>query len=166
MTDRDWEAASRTRLERNAAHVVTRLRGVADRMEAEARGIGANGQYVRGAAQMVRELTWGVANLNLSTLFDAAQDAQDARTEKLTATATVERTSTTAEADKMAGAVKALAAMREMAKGWAEGAAQNEIDLGRRDRKPTDEQEFVLADILTMINDAARKVGVEGAIRS
>lgn len=67
---------------------------------------------------------------------------------------------TTREADKLAGSVNALAAMERVAKGWADGAAQNEIDMGRRDRKPSDRQEFVLADILRMLDDAAREVGV------
>ena len=58
------------------------------------------------------------------------------------------------------GAVKALAAMERAAKGWAEGAAENEEAMARRDRKPSDEQPFVLADILNMIDDAAREVGV------
>lgn len=66
----------------------------------------------------------------------------------------------TPETNKLVGACNALAAMARAAKGWAEGSAQNEIDLGRRDRKPADEQEFRLADILNMINDAAREVGV------
>jgi hypothetical protein len=58
------------------------------------------------------------------------------------------------------GAVNALAAMERAAKGWADGAAENEEAMGRRDRKPSDEQPFVLADILNMIDDAAREVGV------
>lgn len=70
------------------------------------------------------------------------------------------RISVTAQADKLAGAVKALAAMERAAKGWAEGAAENDEAMGRRDRKPSDQQPFVLADILNMIDDAAREVGV------
>jgi len=66
----------------------------------------------------------------------------------------------TREADKLAGAVKALAALEMAAKGWAQGAAENDVALGRRDRKPSGEQTFVLADILNMIDDAAREVGV------
>lgn len=66
----------------------------------------------------------------------------------------------TPETNKLVGACNALAAMASAAKGWAEGSAQNEIDMSRRDRKSVDEQEFRLADILNMINDAAREVGV------
>lgn len=36
----------------------------------------------------------------------------------------------------------------------------NDEAMGRRDRKPAGEQEFVLANILNMIDDAAREVGV------
>lgn len=68
--------------------------------------------------------------------------------------------SSTRETDKLAGAVNALAAMVRAAKDWAEGSAENDEAMGRRDRKPAGEQEFVLVDILNMINDAAREVGV------
>lgn len=61
---------------------------------------------------------------------------------------------------RLNGCVKALTAMAQAAKGWAEGSAENEEAMGRRDRKPAEEQEFRLADILNMINDAAREVGV------
>lgn len=74
--------------------------------------------------------------------------------------ANTERTSVTAEADKLAGAVNALAAMARAAKGWADGSAENDGSMGRWDCKPSDEQEFVLADILNMIDEAAREVGV------
>jgi hypothetical protein len=66
----------------------------------------------------------------------------------------------TEHADTQAGRILALAAMERVAKGWADGAAENEEAMGRRDRKPSDEQPFVLADILNMIDDAAREVGV------
>jgi len=59
------------------------------------------------------------------------------------------------------GAEKALAAMKDAAQGWAEGAAENDEAMGLRDRKPADEQEFRVADILNMIDDAAREVGVK-----
>ena len=61
---------------------------------------------------------------------------------------------------RLHGKTLALAAMERAVKGWADGAAENEEALGRRDRKPSDEQPFVLADILNMIDDAAREVGV------
>jgi hypothetical protein len=72
----------------------------------------------------------------------------------------VERTSVTAEADRMAGATAALAAMVETAEAWAEGSHANQVAMGRRDVQPISEQTFVLADILRMVDDAARDVGV------
>jgi hypothetical protein len=68
--------------------------------------------------------------------------------------------SPTREADKLAGAVKMIVAMQEVAKGWAETSHENQVAMGHRDVKPVHEQTFVLADILNMINDAAREVGV------
>jgi hypothetical protein len=68
--------------------------------------------------------------------------------------------SPTREADKLAGAVKMIVAMQEVAKGWAEISHENQVGMGHRDVKPVHEQTFVLADILNMINDAAREVGV------
>ena len=97
-----------------------------------------------------RDLTPGLGFL-MGRMADDLEAAQPVYTD---------RTSVTAEADKLAGAVNALAAMERAAKGWADGAAENEEALGRRDRKPSDEQPFVLADILNMIDDAAREVGV------
>lgn len=73
---------------------------------------------------------------------------------------TVERTSETAQADKMAGAVAALAAMERTAKGWADTAHENDASMGRQNTLPSGQQPFVLADILRMIDDAAREVGV------
>ena len=58
------------------------------------------------------------------------------------------------------GAEKALAAMAGQAKGWAEGSAENQQAMGSRDARPAHEQEFMLADILRMVDDAAREAGV------
>ena len=169
MTDRDWEAAARRRLEHLVADTVSRVRDTAEEIEREARrNIEKAAQadrllsfhtYPRVAAQVVHSVHTMVFNLHIDALINAANDAEAARTEKLTAIA--ERTSATAQADKLAGAVKALEAMREMAKGWAQGSAENDMSAKRYDRKSADEQEFVLSDILAMINDAAREVGVE-----
>lgn len=62
--------------------------------------------------------------------------------------------------DTQAGRILALAAMERVAKNWAVDAAKNEEAMDRRDRLPSDKQPFVLADILRMIDDAAREVGV------
>lgn len=170
MTERNWETSARARLERLVAETVTRIRDAADQIERDARGHvksaadekrGLEFQtYTRVAGQVVHSVQTLLFNLALENLIDAASDAEAARTERLSGTTHTDRTSVTAEADKLAGAVNALAAMASAAKGWAEGSAQNEIDLGRRDRQPTEAQPFVLADILNMINDAAREVGV------
>jgi hypothetical protein len=86
--ERDWEEAARKRLERSFASVVIRLRALADRVEAEVEhGLKAvekdrSRSYVRIIGTVVHEITWGLANLNLSTLTDAAQDAQEAREQK------------------------------------------------------------------------------------
>lgn len=58
------------------------------------------------------------------------------------------------------GASSALDAMMCVAKSWAEGAAENDEAMGRRDHRAAKDQPFFLADILNMINDAAREVGV------
>lgn len=174
MTGRDWESVARHRLERLVAETVSRVRDAADQVERDARGhvkSAAEDQraiefqtYPRVAGQVVHTVQTLLFNLPLEGLVDAANDAESARTEKLTAQ--VERTSTTAEADKMAGAVKALTAMREIAKGWAEQSAEEDKAREVQDPKSAHRQEFRLSDILTMINDAAREVGVEGAIQS
>jgi hypothetical protein len=56
------------------------------------------------------------------------------------------------------GAQVALDAMRRVAQDWAEGAAEEDISREVRDPKRYDEQVFALADILEMVNDAARQV--------
>ena len=184
MTDRDWETASRARLERLVADTITRVRDVADEMERQARNNIRKAAeddrflsfhtYPRVTAQIIHSVHTMVFNLHMDGLIGAANDAESARTEKLTAIA--ERTSATAEADRLAGAVKALTAMRDMAKGVvkmvavmqgaAEGRAEEGEDRGELAPKSTDDPEFRLSEILAMINDAARKVGVEGEIRS
>jgi hypothetical protein len=162
MTDTrktDIEEIERGHMERSLAGVVGQIRRVADQIEAEARrGIldAAEGSYewstyTRVASQVIHTMTWGVANANFQRLIETAADADAARIEKKLAAA---------DTMKGAGAVDALAAMERAVKGWASGATENDIAMGRRDVKPSDEQPFVLADILNMINDAAREVGV------
>lgn len=62
--------------------------------------------------------------------------------------------------DQKTGAVNALAAMERAAKLWATGSAEEEKAHKGAFSKGSDEQEFMLADILQMIDDAAREVGV------
>lgn len=92
--------------------------------------------------------------------YEGIMGRLDAILSKMPTAPHLETASPTRETDKPAGAVNALAAMVRAAKGWAEGSAENDEAMGRRDRKPAGEQEFVLADILNMIDDAAREVGV------
>jgi hypothetical protein len=77
--------------------------------------------------------------------------------------------SDTREADKLAGAVNALAAMARTARGWAEGAYENAQAMGHRDVRAPEDQVFFLPDILNMVDDAAREIGVTttyGTVRS
>jgi hypothetical protein len=162
MTERErsWEASARKRLERLVAETVSRVRDAADQIEREAKDhltSAAKDQrnlefqtYSRVAAQAIHTVQTLVFNLAMESLIDAASDAEAARTERLTV-----------HVDTQAGRILALAAMERTAKSWADGAAENEEAMGRRDRKPSDEQPFVLADILTMIDDAAREIGVD-----
>jgi len=87
--DRAWEEASRKRLERAVAAAVSRLRAMADQIEAEAKhnikaaqdGGTDYASYGRVAQQVVHEMIWGLANTNLSNVIDAATDADKARQE-------------------------------------------------------------------------------------
>jgi hypothetical protein len=158
------EAGARTRLMRNVVSVVSRLHDLADRIERESergidRAVKGETTYAQVATMVVHEVTWGVANTNLSNVIDAADSADQMRNDKEKAEQEARRDDTPVTNQKT-GAVNALAAMQRAVKGWAEGAVDNEIAMDRRDIKPADEQPFVLADILNMINDAAREVGV------
>jgi hypothetical protein len=163
MTERDWESSARARLEKLVADTLDRMRSAADEIEREARRNIASAAsdkrdlefqtYPRASGQVIHSVQTMLFNLKLDSLIDAATDAEAAWTEKRAAE------KVTGDPDSQAGRILALAAMASAAKGWAEGSAQNEIDLGRRDRKPAEEQEFRLSDILNMINDAAREVG-------
>lgn len=173
MTERDWEASARARLERLVAETVSRVRDTADQIERDARSHVASAAkpardiefqtYARVAAQAIHTIQTLVFNIGMENLIDAASDAEAAWTEKRNAEKLAEPPypgSSDQTSAKGKGAVDALAAMERAAKGWADGAAENEEAMGRRDRKPSDEQPFVLADILNMIDDAAREVGV------
>lgn len=216
-------------LREGVASRVRRLRDLVDRIERDAeRAIQqaeqGRGTYGRVVGEIDHEITWGIANLQMSTLASTATDADIAHAEangrgaadnspdeSLNAVLAVlakceqmrqetadvpggvgwifadefeaviraampgadaniahakgngaTRAAAIVKADdtSAAGRILSLAAMERAAKGWAESAAQNDVDLDRRDRKPSDEQTFVLADILRMIDDAAREVGV------
>ena len=90
MNDRDWEEASVKRLETTVASVVARLHQLADRIAEEATANIDNARtertdystYGRVAERVVHEVTWGLANLNLPNVIDAASDAAAAHTEK------------------------------------------------------------------------------------
>jgi hypothetical protein len=99
MTELDWEAASRKRLESNVAAVVAKVHAMADRIAREAEisirdaegGLHQNWTYIRVAERMVHEVSWGVANLHLAGVIDAANDAQAARVEKAQKTGLLSR---------------------------------------------------------------------------
>jgi len=169
---RTWEASARGRLERNVARLVKLVRTVADEIERETARDIANAAradrplefqtYPRVVGNIANKLGTLSFNGHLDSLIDAAAEAEAARIETLAEVKAITNApSLTREADKLAGAVNALAALERAAKGWADGAAENDEARGVRDRKPSDQQEFVLADILNMIDDAAREVGVE-----
>jgi len=92
MAERDWEAASRERLEKVVADAVDRIRQSADQIEREARrniGNAAKDErglefqtYVRAAGQVVHEVQTLAFNLPLESLIDAAADAEKARNDK------------------------------------------------------------------------------------
>lgn len=164
MADIDMEQIQRERLDKLLGGVVRRLKDLTERVNLEAiRGVvnaaeGTHGwsTYVYAVAQVEHELAWGFANLNMSQVINAAADADRARAEKVVP---VDRDDTPMT-NRKTGAVEALAGVAQAAKGWAEGTHQNQVSMGHRDVKNPDEQEFVLADILNMVDDAARQVGV------
>jgi len=95
MTERDWEAAARRRVEGLLAGVVDDLRRTADDIERESK------QHVESAAKAERDYEWqgyprvaGQAvhalqtllfNLKLDSLIEAAAEAEKAHTEKASA---------------------------------------------------------------------------------
>lgn len=95
MTERDWEEASRARLEKLMADTVERIRDTAAEIEREARrniASAAKGNrdldfhtYPRAASQVTHSIQTLVFNLKLDSLVDAATEAERAREEKRTA---------------------------------------------------------------------------------
>lgn len=92
MTERDWEADARRRLERVVAQIVNKVRDSADNIEREARititsAAKSNRDlefqtYNRVAAQITHEVHTLLANLYLDNLINSAGDAEKARYEK------------------------------------------------------------------------------------
>lgn len=92
MTERNWEASARARLERLVAVTVDRLRATADQIERDTRGHISSAAaeerqmafqtYARVAGQVVHTVQTMVFNLALESLIDAASDAEAARTER------------------------------------------------------------------------------------
>lgn len=92
MTERDWEASSRRRLDKLVTETVERIRDAADEVEREARRnteMAAKGErdlefqtYPRVAAQLTHTVQTLLFNLKLDSLVDAAVDAERARWEK------------------------------------------------------------------------------------
>jgi hypothetical protein len=92
QTERDWEAAARSRLEKVTAGVVDDLRKVADDIEREAKHNLTSAAkterdyewqgYPRAAGQVVHSLQTLLFNLKLDSLIDAAADAEKAHNEK------------------------------------------------------------------------------------
>lgn len=102
MTEHDWEAAARTRLENLVTDIVARIRSTADEIERDARRNIANAAeqnrgldfqtYPRAAGQVVHEMQTLIFNLKVESLIDAAAEAERARTEKAVQTRTLSTT--------------------------------------------------------------------------
>lgn len=92
MTERDWEASARGRLERLVAETVSRVRDAADQIERDARSHVASAAkperdiefqtYARVAAQAIHTIQTLVFNIGMENLIDAASDAEKAWMEK------------------------------------------------------------------------------------
>lgn len=160
MSDRDWEAMARTRLEQLVADTVSRVRDAADELEREARrNISSAAQqtrqiefqtYPRVAGQLVAKVQTMLFNLKMDNIIDAAADAEAARTEKH------------GPADPMADrATIALGKVLEAIEGWEEGARENHEALCHRGELVGDEcwTNWKRGDIERMVDDAAREVG-------
>jgi hypothetical protein len=159
MTDRDWEAAAAARLQRTIDHLVSRMRATADQIERESvRNIKAAAErgseyasYARVAGQAIHEMHSMVVNANGANIIDAAYDADQSRQEKKVV-----------GLGEQAAKSTALAAMLGTLDGWIEGQRANHDALGHR-AEPVGEEcwrQFAPADIRSMVNDAAREVGV------
>lgn len=92
MTERDWEAAARRRLEGLLAGVVSDLRDAADEIEREGKNNLESATkterdyewqgYPRAAGQAVHRLQTLLFNLKLDSLIEAAADAEKAHDDK------------------------------------------------------------------------------------
>jgi hypothetical protein len=92
MTERNWEASARGRLERLVAETVSRIRDTADQIEREARSHIASAaaderelefqNYPRVAGQLLHSLQTLTFNIGVESLIDAASDAETARIER------------------------------------------------------------------------------------
>ena len=167
---RDWEASARGRVERVLAGLVSDLRDAADDLEREGKHnleSAAKAErdyewqgYPRVAGQAVHRLQTLIFNLKLDSLMDAAADAEAARTEKL---APPQSPITDHYEDGVKhGAEKALRVLLEEIDGWIEGARENHDALDHRGESAGDEcwTRWAPADFRSMVNDAARRVGV------
>ncbi len=66
------------RLFAHQARIAAQLRSLADRVERQkpAMSVRSAHPYASLASDIIHEVTWGVANLNLSSLTEAAADAE------------------------------------------------------------------------------------------
>jgi hypothetical protein len=165
MTERNWEASARARLERLVAETVGRIRDTADQIERDARGhvkSAAEDQraiefqtYPRVAGQVVHTVQTLLFNLALENLIDAAADVEAART------ARIDTGGPLGKAGER-GAHRALAKLLGVLDGWIEGARSNHDGLDHRGEPMGSEcwTQFHPSDIRRMVNDAAREVGL------
>lgn len=98
--------------------------------------------------------------LDLGKLADQLQQMRDQVVRAQAGTAAVFGPRQHIEDVREAAMHAALSRVVDEARGWAEGCAQNQIDMDVRDWKPADKQEFVLADIIRIVNDAAKSIGI------
>lgn len=103
--------------------------------------------FARVAEAIVHEVTWGMANLNLSALVDIAAEADKVRL-----------TATVAQPDPGNVLTQVALAARE----WAKTAYENDrsrVTAGSEVLEPRDQQ-FVTSDIDLMLNQVARSMGL------
>jgi hypothetical protein len=92
MTERDWEASARKRLDNLVADTVKRIRDTADEIEREAKRDVASAAadkrnftfqtYPKIPGRVIHSIQTMFFNLPLDSLVDAGNDAEAARTEK------------------------------------------------------------------------------------
>jgi hypothetical protein len=165
--ERDWEEAARNRLTRSIGSAVSRLRDTADLIEREAKyNLEAAAKparvqefhtYARAAGAVVHELHSLIFNVAAANIIDAAADADAAWKEKQ------ELTGPMPQAAKNA----ALTAMLEILDGWIDGAREDHVGMGHQNENVGDEcwRRFASEDIRSMVNEAARSVGIGEFLR-